>query len=253
MVRQVFLAWQDPVGRSWYPIGTLTFDGSLYRFAYTVGADEAQQTAGFRPLAAFPNLRTPYESPEMFPFFANRVLMSSRPDYDTFVSYMALPRNGGNPLELLARSGGRRVTDSYEVFPRPDLANDEKYRITFFAHGLRHLAESSRKRLTCLAPNERLLLMHDLQNEHDRHALLLRTNGGRSDWSVVGYLPRYLAVDLVEAVRSNPDKVEVCVERLNPEPAPLQLRLLCRLEVAADSGWQPFSEDRFRPLCPMGS
>lgn len=151
-------------------------------------------------------------------------------------------------VEVLARSGGKRVTDSYELFPSPEMDKDGKYRIVFFAHGLRHLPSESVRHVAQLAHGDPLLLAHDLQNEHDRHALLLRTTGDESDRFIVGYLPRYLAGDLIDVVRSKPEEVHIQVEKINPAPAPLQLRMLCRLEASQQSGWQPFRGDRFRPM-----
>ena len=56
----LFLAWQDPNSRSWFPIGRLTFDGARYKFVYTQGVEEAQQKCSFAPLSSFPHLEKVY-------------------------------------------------------------------------------------------------------------------------------------------------------------------------------------------------
>ncbi|WP_121971239.1 hypothetical protein [Leptolyngbya sp. BC1307] len=69
----LFLAWQNPISRRWFPIGRLTFDGHLYRFGYIQGVVTAQQEGDFESLWAFPELNTVYESYELFPLFSNRL------------------------------------------------------------------------------------------------------------------------------------------------------------------------------------
>ncbi|GAA6624280.1 hypothetical protein [Scytonema sp. NUACC26] len=64
-MKTLFLAWQDPISRAWFPIGRLTFDGEKYQFVYTYGSVEAQSKYGFQPLFAFPNLNKVYTSIEL--------------------------------------------------------------------------------------------------------------------------------------------------------------------------------------------
>jgi len=40
---------------------------------------------------------------------------------------------------MLARSGGRRETDTLTVFPIPEPDSEGRYRLHFFLHGLRYL------------------------------------------------------------------------------------------------------------------
>ena len=49
----LFLAWQDPVSRAWFPIGRLSSDGTTYQFVYTQGVKVAQQQCAFQPLPSF--------------------------------------------------------------------------------------------------------------------------------------------------------------------------------------------------------
>jgi hypothetical protein len=94
--------------------------------------------AGFRPLLAFPQLREGYRSESLFPVFANRVMNASRPEFSSFIQWLDLPASETDPLVLLARSGGRREIDMFEVFSAPEQASDQLYRMPFFVHGLRH-------------------------------------------------------------------------------------------------------------------
>ena len=38
-MKTLYLAWQDPEDRRWLPVGRLNFDGHVYRFVYTKGAE----------------------------------------------------------------------------------------------------------------------------------------------------------------------------------------------------------------------
>ncbi|HEY1755207.1 MAG TPA: hypothetical protein VGG72_07395, partial [Bryobacteraceae bacterium] len=116
-MRTLFLAWQDPKSRQGYPVGRLDSSNQLYSFRYTKGAEQAATAAGFQPLASFPELRTVYVSEQLFPLFTNRVLRQSRPEYGDYLKWLSVPASERDPVVILSRSGGQRVTDTLEVFP----------------------------------------------------------------------------------------------------------------------------------------
>jgi len=118
-MRTLFLAWQDPKSRRWYPVGRLASSNQLYSFQYTKGAEQAA-AAGFQPLASFPELRTIYVSEHLFPLFTNRILPHSRPEYGDYLKWLSVPPSERDPVVILSRSGGQRVTDTLEVFPCPE-------------------------------------------------------------------------------------------------------------------------------------
>jgi hypothetical protein len=216
---------------------------------YTCGAEEAIGS-GFRPLPGFPDLDRAYYSTELFPIFSNRLLPRSRPEYPAFVEWLSVSAAADTPFMLLARGGGQRVTDRFEVFPQPEMEPSGRYRIHFFVHGLRHLSTSSHDRAAQLTPGERLFLVHDFQNPWDPNALLLRTGEKQpGDVHLVGFCPRYLSQDVFEhglTLRGS-DPV-VVVQRVNPPPAPIQFRVLCRLTISAENGYQPFSSWLYQPM-----
>jgi hypothetical protein len=187
-LKTLFLAWEDPGSGSWFPIGRLTFNGKEYQFNYTNGVLEAKLKCGFGPLPSFPDFNKVYTSQKLFPLFSNRVMPRSRPDYPEFVQWLNIPQHEDDPIALLARSGGKRVTDKFEVFPCPEPDENGRYRIHFFAHGLRHLPKPAIERINGLQVGELLYLAHEFQNPHDSSALLLCTE----DHWIVGYCPRYL-------------------------------------------------------------
>ncbi len=242
-MKTLFLAWQDPVSRSWFPIGRLTFNGKEYQFNYTKGVLKAILECLFKPLPSFPDLSKVYTSHKLFPLFSNRVRPRSRPDYPEFVQWLNIPEHEDDPIALLARSGGKRVTDKFEVFPCPEPDENGRYCIHFFARGLRHLPKPAIERINGLQVGELLSLAHEFQNRHDPSALLLCTE----DRWIVGYCPRYVCGDIFQIISQHPELVRVEVDRLNQPPTPLQFRLLCKM-TADGRDFRPFSSPMYQPV-----
>src|SRR5205085_7265532 len=179
-----------------------------YRFVYTRGVLEAQRSGNFQPLLAFPDLHVEYESDKLFPLFSNRLPSRTRPDYDSFVRWLSVPEHEDDPMALLARSGGQRVTDALEVFPCPEADVDGEYVVHFFVHGLSHMPQASAKRAERLKSGELLLLLHDFQNPRDPRALMLRTSEALpQDVFLLGYCPRYLLGDATELMKAYRDSI----------------------------------------------
>lgn len=240
-MRKLFLTWQHKESRKWFPIGCLTFVDETYRFFYIKGAFEAQEESGFQPLVSFPDFREVYESDELFPMFSNRVMPASRPEYRQIIELLSLPQDYNDPLAFLARSGGAKVTDNFEIFCSPKLEGG-KFSLHFFAHGLRYVPQDSIERISRMEREERLYLAHDFQNPFEENALLLHTR----DNHIVGYCPSYLLDDMNEMRRNK--EIEVCVERVNDESAPLQFRLLCRLLFPQMQNYRPFATGNYAPV-----
>lgn len=237
----LYLAWRQP-GYRWWPIGRLTRQGQQYEFVYTRGAVEAE-AAGFRPLLAFPERNDVYRSEALFPVFANRVMSPSRPDFSNYLGWLALPSTERDPLVLLARSGGRRETDVFEVFAAPEPAEDARYRISFFVHGLRHRPPASQAMAEELQVGERLEPRPDPVNPSDREAMAVFARGLH-----IGYAPRYLRRDLHALEEASPGMGSVAVVRVNRAPTPMQFRVLAAYEAPWPGGFRPFSEPAFEPL-----
>jgi hypothetical protein len=244
-----FVAWRAPTTRTWYPVGRLRSIDSSYEFVYTASAERARKEAGFQPLASFPDLDVRYISDDLFPLFANRLLAKSRRDYPAFVEWLSLPDDEADPVALIARSGGHRATDALEIFQCPERDATGLVRMHFFAHGLQHFSPQTIERAARLKAGEPLLLLHDFQNSYDPSALMLRTaEEVPGDIYPVGYCPRYLLPDVFELLKRSQTSVRVSVLRVNPPPAPIGFRLLCRLTAAWPAGYQPFSGAEYQPL-----
>lgn len=198
MIQMLFLARYDRGSGRWFPIGRLSFVNGHYEFEYVEGARSAH------PLVSFPDLDVKYVSPVLFPVFANRVMSPNRPDFADYLTWLGLDASNAHPMMLLARSGGRRITDSLRVIPFPEGRPGEVYETYFFA-----------------GEDEFLL----------------------SPQSVAEYLRSE-----IEKVGAEP---ELSVERINPPPAPSELRYLCRLRMPWPIGFEPFSGPEYQPIAAL--
>ena len=238
----LFVNWQDESSRRIFPVGRLvTLTSGGYEFAYIAAAREAQQF-GFVPFVAFPDLTRVYRAPELPAFFKNRVLQPGRPDYPQHLLELGLDSATATPIEILARSGGRRVTDPLEVFAElvPSL-DGSRVETHFFVRGVRHHA-GAEEAVTQLQPGAFLRLHPEPGNAFNPKAHLLACHDERC----VGYVPDYLVEDLTDIAKQDPS-LRVEVVRVNAAPAPSQQRLLCRLSIASDAP-RPHCGARFEPI-----
>lgn len=245
-MKTLFLAWQDQgPTRAWYPIGRLEADvpASRYEFCYTKGAERAQRETGFPVLPAFPNMHRRYESTELFPLFQNRVLDSRREDFADYLHRLDLSPNEKDPIEILAVSGGQRQTDSLEVFPKIKKEVDGSFVCRFFLHGIRHVSAPAQKRVTSLRPGESLRIAVELNNPATGLAIQLSSE----DYLMLGWTPRYLVEDLVQAVTHAP-ALTAKVVRMNEPAVPFNQRVLIEFSGILPKGAEPMSSEPFQPV-----
>jgi len=235
----LYIAWQDPQKRNWHTVGRLTKEKDMYCFVYTRGALASSRFTYFGRMF---DLHKPYYSHELFPLFANRVLNRSRSEYPDYLRWLALnPDIQQEPMQLLARSGGKRRTDELYVFPYPEVNDSGQMEIYFLSHGLRHLSTESLCRIERLKDGERLSFRHEIENTHDQFALILESK----ESTKVGYCPRYLNRDL-KMILDNTN-ISLSLARLNLD-APLQFRLLCKAEFTMPSGVEVFASNEYQVL-----
>lgn len=247
MSNALFVAWRsgEPDKGRWSPVGKLERTDGLYRFTYTRGA---QMLEGFTGFPGMVDLEKAYESEELLPLFANRLLSRSRPEYEAYLTWGGFdPYNPPDPLAILGVTEGIRQTDYLEVFPCPVPDADGCYVGKFFLHGLRWMPQVAIERVGRLTAGERLALMLDIQNPHDGSAVAVRTTDDR-DRILIGYVPRYLSRDISTlCAMCEPDFIRVTVERLNPG-APLQMRVLCRVKACWPDAFRPCAGEEFEPI-----
>lgn len=243
--RTLFLAWQDKARtRSWFPVGRLDVGepASPYRFRYVHGAERAHEETGFEPLVDFPDFHKPYDSSELFPLFKNRVLTPGRKDFDEYLRLLQL-HGDADPIEILSVDGGYRATDSFEVFPKIERRPDGAFRCRFFLHGWRHVSQTAQDRLQKLQAGEKLFVALELTNPTTGLAVQIQTE----DYHMIGWSPRYLVSDLVNAIAKAPGDYQAKVIQVNPVPAPSKQRLLVELR-GHWPDYEAMTKDDFDPL-----
>lgn len=246
MSKCLYVTWQDPASRRWFPVGRLCFNRNAYEFRYTRGAKKASVLGGFVPFGRMESLESVYTSKSLFPLFANRLMDKSRPEYSSFMRWLNLQEKQMDPLTVLSLTEGLRGTDNLELFPCPEPTIFNQYEVSFFSRSLGHLPEHAVNCVNRLNPGDRLFVMHDLQNKYHDLALAIRTG---DPVAIIGYCPRYLCNDFHSLLRAtNPLSCEVVVVRVNLD-APLQLRLLCNFKAPWPKGFVSCSEDEYKILC----
>ena len=241
-MRTLFLAWQAPDARQWFPVGRLEADPehSCFVFQYTHGAIDAKRD-GFHPIASFPRLEERYQSEELFPMFKNRVIGQHRKDFASYLRSLDLYHN--DPIEILAITGGGRQTDSFEVFPKIERALDNSFSCRFFLHGLRYMTNVAKTRVKSLQPGEALGVSVELTNPATDLAIQLTTD----DYAFVGWTPRYLVDDLLQAIAKT-RRIAAKVVRVNDDDVPENRRVLIELSGFLPEGFEPMGTEPFLPI-----
>jgi len=235
--QKIYVVWQDLKSRSHFPVGELSYIHSgheEYRFNYICGVIEAQKV-GFQAFPGFPEFDETYVSADLFPFFQNRILLHTREEYETFVTSLGLSPHDAKPIDILARSGGRRVTDSIEMFAPAKIIEigDADFNVAqyyFLLHGLSHMRQCAQSLVAdCVKADDQLFIMYDMQNPVDSKALSLRT----IDYCSIGFIPRYLLDDMWNLIHKKTD-LKFYIFKVNKPPSPIQQRIICRLNAKVE-------------------
>ena len=245
-MKTLFLAWQAPDIRHWYPVGRLDADPehAQFTFQYTRGALDAIER-GFHPMPSFPVFERSYQSRELFPMFKNRVLGSQRKDFSEYLRSLALDHD--DPIEILAITGGERQTDSFEVFPKIVKGEDGTFACRFFLHGLRYMKESAQQRAMLLQPGEELGVSVELTNPKTGLAIQLTSR----DYEFVGWTPRYLVRDLLHSL-SDVSMLKASVVKVNPSDVPMNRRVLVEFHGHLPENVEPMAGPAFQPIESQG-
>jgi hypothetical protein len=245
--RRLIVQWQDHDSRRWFPVAELLAfgDGDAFRFelGYIAAVLEARKL-GFQPFAAFPEIDRRYGSNTLFPFFQNRVLPTTRPDYLEYVTALGLTPDTADVVDLLGRSEGRRHTDRIETVLAPERDPRSGRLVThFLIRGVRHV-EGAEAAAAALQAGDPLAAKLEPTNQTNPRARILDHQGRR-----VGYVPDYLVTDL-DALENAGSRAEYTVVRSNPAPAPAHHRVLVRMEAGWPTGFRPFAGPAFAAVVP---
>jgi hypothetical protein len=208
VTKRAFVACTNPLTGQWLPIGILSHDGKVFSFCYTNGIKFCD---GFY-LPGFNDPLETYESDELFPIFTNRILSPSRPEFADVLRWCDLPPDA-DQLTILTRTGGRRVTDTLEVFPDIDVDPiNGVYSSTFFIRRANQIV------LNSLDKNKQYKVTID-QNG-DNYVRLLRIDG-----KIIGECPIYISELFNEQT-----KIEIV--KINYDCPVLAFSFLCKVSVS---------------------
>ena len=242
----LYLAWQHPPTRRWFPVGRLVHHQSpdVFEFVYVQGANEAKNLAGFRPIPDFPSLSQRYRASELFPTFRNRVMNSNRIDRWTYLSHLGLHAGRCDELAELSVSGGRSHSDSFETFPALEPDAQGKLRTRLMLRGLRHTNPHAIEAIETLRAGDELRIAVDLNIPATNHTILVYTR----DYHVLGWLPQYVAEAICRNCEWRISDARVAVAQVN-RIAPLSDRLLLDFSGRLSAGISPMRDlAQFQPV-----
>ncbi|MFT4851619.1 MAG: hypothetical protein ACI83B_004186 [Sediminicola sp.] len=237
-MNSIYILWQEHSTRMWYPVAKLTRTDELYRLNYTKGANNAND---FVPFPNMSDLSKVYESKNLFPFFNNRILPKSRPEFSKITNWLNIDKENFDPLDYLAITGGQRKTDNYKILKLPELI-DGKYKFTFLVSGIQYLDDDSKSVINDLSQESELFYLYETENIYDPNAIALYESKSKI---FIGYCPRYLVSDFKRLLDLNETgEVFFKVSKVNLD-APASYRLLVTFEARFSPGYQPLMVDDY--------
>lgn len=240
-MNNLYVAGQDTETREWIPVAELREVSDGYELRYTRGA---KRLPGFSGLSRMQDFEKVFFSKSLFPFFANRLIPKSRPEYRDFLRWLGREHLPISPIEILSLTGGARATDRYEVISPPQPVGNS-LSLQFFARGLRYLEPPELARLMAQRDGDGVYLMKDVQNSKDPKAIAVRTE---SPARFIGYVPRYYCPGLTRLLDDPTARVRAKIKQVNPD-APLDLKLLLSVTAQIPEGYDLLSEvEDFLPL-----
>lgn len=219
----LLVSWQNPETRAYVLLGRAVEHDGSYTFRYFPGVEN---NPNFRAIPGFRDVSRTYESTVLFPFFSGRIMSHRRPDRDEWLHKLGLPADAA-PFEILARSFGKRVADTYEMFAEPevDLAEDS-FRFLVPVHGLKYQSEAARELVDSgrLKEEARLRVLAEKDNAADPRAQAIFTETGER----IGYVPAPV-LDYVDLLGQS-GLFDATVAAVNPSSDGLHLRVLTWLK-----------------------
>ena len=238
-MQKLYVTLQNDDTRKWTVIGVLEKEGDSYKFSFTKGSRTVPNSQRFGALK-----EDVTRSQEIFAFFYNRILNSSRPEFQDMLKWLNLDNRDYDLFDILALTEGKRATDRIEIFMAP-FPKDGRFQVNFFAHGIRHTHLANETELEGVKTGTKLYLMRDIQNKNDENAIALRTE---NPVCFLGYLPRYLAVDVVELLKFvDVNDISTSIIKYNSD-APMSFRYLCQIDAPWPDIFNPCAGEDYQPL-----
>lgn len=241
-MKKLYVAGQNELTREWIPVAELCQVPDGYELRYTNGA---QRLPGFAGLGRMQSLDKTYYSRTLFPFFSNRLLSKSRPEYKSYLRWLGFDEFEGDAMDVLSITSGIRATDAYELVAPPRVLGSS-WELNFFPRGLRYLSPKIVEMLAELKEEDTIYIMKDVQNSQDAAALALRTESPTPIF--IGYVPRYYSRGISRILDNREAVLKASIRRVNPD-APLDMKLLVKLQWTSPTNFEIFQDvEDFMPL-----
>lgn len=236
-MNSIYILWQDQYSKLWHPVAKLTHENNLYRLNYTKGANSSKN---FVPFPNMEKLDSIYESQELFPFFQNRIMPKSRPEFRSIINWLDMTPDTFDPLDYLSVTGGERKTDNYRILKLPDLING-KFVFNFLVSGIHYLEIENQEKIKNLSNNLELDYIYETDNPVDPNAIKLVD---KESGTFVGYCPRYLVNDFKKLLDQNPEFSHFKIKKLNIN-APASYRMVCSFESLESEHYKPLNFNEY--------
>ncbi|MGL3806193.1 HIRAN domain-containing protein [Paeniglutamicibacter sp. R2-26] len=213
--RSLWLIWKHPDTGRYSRVGQLdSLSTGEFEFSYE---DVTLLPPEFAPLAEFPDVNRQYRGPGLPAFYANRVMSDTRSAYGQYMDWLGLDPNTQNvPIEILARTGGERATDTFHVVERPLSA--EEFSSYFFVSGIRYTGFEISSGSVALG--DKLRIVPEPENPFNSHAIVLESKRSEK----IGWIPDWMLAVFPTSDASN--ELVITVEKINID-APHRMQLLC--------------------------
>lgn len=230
---KVFVAYNNPVTFKWSLVGCLEHDGVNYKFYYVQGLDLDLSSK----INGFPDSELEYVSPFLFPFFSNRLMRKSRPDYATYLSYLGLDPEYATPMDIFTVDGGRKATDHYEIFSLPHINCDGEFHADFFVDLINEIDDLTTE-------SKIYLTSYDLDGLTP--VAVVRKRQGDDLDVIIAKCPEWIS----EYIPPDDSRFKLEVLKINEAPAPFSKRLQCRLSFDEYAfGIELMKKLEFEPYC----
>jgi len=192
------------------------------------------------------DLEQVYESEELFPLFANRLLSRSRPDYEEFLTWGGFdPSSTPDPISILGVHGRTTANGLHRGVPLSNPGRGRMLSQQVLPAWNAMDAGAAIERIGRLQVDEPLLAMLDICNPHDHNAVAVRTVEERT---LIGYVPRYLANDVRKNSRRLQRRFTGCVRRTAQQGRATPTTVALPIRACWPAEFKPCSDVSFQPI-----
>lgn len=189
MKKELWLIWKEPNSRRRYVIGTLIKHDNNYNFRYNYTKKQLAEI-NFDFFPGFNNVEEIYNSETMFDTILNRLPNKTRPDYMSILNEYGLNENS-TEMEILEKTKGRLLTDTFEFVPAFD-----EHNVEFEVAGISHCPEF-KKCKNKLKIGDNVILEYE-KNDFDKNAMKVVFENHK-----IGYVPRYYSEQILKLINNN--------------------------------------------------